>query len=231
MLEQIGHSNVDTGPRRSGTERLCALTRAVKPVGELLRFVIAPDGNVIPDLKRNLPGRGLWLTATREALTEAVKRRLFAKGFKGDVRVRPDLVDFTEALLERAVLDSLAIAGKAGQVVCGFAKTEAAIGREDIAAILHAKDGARDGIRKLDAARNRRSEGETDGIPVICEFSSGQLDLALGRANVVHAALLAGPAGASFIARYERMKRFRPGSTGKPDQVNPRRKPEGLESE
>lgn len=231
MLEQIGHSNVDSGPRRSGTERLCALTREVKPVDALLRFVVAPDGNVVPDLKRNLPGRGLWLTATRDAVAEAVKRRLFTKGFKSDVRVRPDLADFTQALFERAVLDSLSIAGKAGRVVCGFAKTEAAIAREDIAAILHAKDGAPDGIRKLDAALNRRFDGETGGIPVISEFSSGQLDLALGRANVVHAALLAGPAGASFIARYQRMKRFRPGKTGKPDQANARRKPEGLESE
>ena len=105
-----------------GTERSCALTRQVRPVTELIRFVIGPDEAVVPDVKRKLPGRGLWITGTRAAIMEAVKRNVFARGFKRKVRAAPDLADETERLLERAALDALAIAGKAGRVVTGAAK-------------------------------------------------------------------------------------------------------------
>ena len=231
MLARIDDSGVDNGPKKSGPERLCAVTREVKPVDDLLRFVAAPDGSVIPDLKRNLPGRGLWITATRETLAEAVKRKAFAKGFKQDIRAGADLIAQTETLLERSAPDELAIAGKAGQVVARFTKVEAALGRSTILAVLHAKEAANDGIRKLNAALHRRFAEEAGTIPTISEFTSQQLDLALGRANVVHAALLAGPAGNSFIARYLRMTRFRTGSENKPGRDNARREPQGLEAE
>lgn len=231
MLARIDDSDIDNGPKKSGPERLCAVTREVKPVAELLRFVAAPDGSVIPDLKRNLPGRGLWITATRATLAEAVKRKAFAKGFKQDIRAGADLIAQTESLLERAALDALAIAGKAAEIVAGFSKVETAIGRSMVLAVLHAKEAADDGIRKLHAALHRRFGEEADRIPTISDFTSQQLDLALGRANVVHAALLAGPAGNSFIARYLRMTRFRTGDMGKPDHDNARREPQGLEAE
>jgi len=231
MLARIDDSLTDTGPRKSGPERLCVVTREVKPVDELLRFVAAPDGSVIPDLKRNLPGRGLWITATRNVLAEAIKRKSFAKGFKRDIRAGADLIAQTDHLLERSALDALAIAGKAGQVVAGFMKVEAALGRSSILAVLHAKDAAEDGVRKLNAAVNRRFGEEAGTIPTISDFTSQQLDLALGRANVVHAALLAGPAGNSFIARYLRMTRFRTGSKDKPGRDDARREPQGLEAE
>src|SRR5882672_1185045 len=105
-----------------GTERTCALSRKFKPVSELIRFVVGPAGEAVPDVKRKLPGRGIWVTATRAAIEEAVKRNVFARGFKRDVRIARDLAADTEQLLERAALDALAIAGKAGQVVTGFAK-------------------------------------------------------------------------------------------------------------
>lgn len=231
MLAQLDDSLTDNGPKKSGPERLCVVTREVKPVDELLRFVAAPDGSVVPDLKRNLPGRGLWITATRDTLADAVKRKSFAKGFKQDIRTGADLVTQTDSLLERSALDVLAIAGKAGQVVAGFSKVEAAIGRSQVLAILHAKDAAQDGVRKLNAALHRRFAEEAGNILTISDFASQQLDLALGRANVVHAALLAGPAGNSFIARYLRMTRFRTGSKGEPDRNNAPREPQGLEAE
>ena len=230
MLARLDDSLTDSGPKKSGPERLCVVTREVKPVDELLRFVTAPDGSVVADLKRNLPGRGLWITATRDALAEAVKRKSFAKAFKQDVRADMDLIAQTDALLERSALDALAIAGKAGQVAAGFMKVEAAIARSQILVLLHAKEAADDGIRKLNAALHRRFAGEVGNILMISDFTSQQLDLALGRANVVHAALLAGPAGNSFIARYLRMTRFRTGM-GKPDHDNARREPQGLEAE
>ena len=182
----------------------------MKPVDEMIRFVVGPDGEVVPDLKRKLPGRGIWITATRAALEEAVKRNVFARGFKRDVRVAADLAATTERLLERSALDALAIAGKAGQVVAGFAKVEAAIGRDDVVALIHAADAAADGKRKLDAALQRKTPEKSREIAIIEVFTGAQLDLALGRSNVVHAALLAGPVSETFLARASAWSAFGP---------------------
>ena len=139
---------------------------------------------------------------------EAVKRRIFARGFRKDVQVATDLGATTERLLERSALDALAIVGKAGQIVAGFGKVEDAIGNGNAVAVIHAADGAADGKRKL-AAAVRRNAKESREIPSFDAFSSQQLDLALGRLNVIHAALLDGPAGATFLARTQRLLRFR----------------------
>src|SRR5579871_5287276 len=114
----------DRGARAAAaaTERLCIATRQVRPVGALIRFVIGPDGAVVPDLKRRLPGRGVWVTARRQAVAEAVRRRLFGRGLKAEVRVSPELPDAVERLLEQSALNALSIARKAGLVVHGFAK-------------------------------------------------------------------------------------------------------------
>ena len=201
-----------------GTERTCALTRAAKPVSEMIRFVIGPAGEVVADVKRKLPGRGIWITASRAAIEEAVKRNVFTRGFKRDVRVAGDLAAQVERLLQRAALDALAIAAKAGAVLTGFAKVEAALGRNDILALIHAADGAAEGKRKLAAAIQRKSYVKPREIAVIDTFAGGQLDLALNRPNVVHAALLAGPGAATFLARVMRLERFRTGNS--PDAVS-----------
>ena len=123
----------------------------------------------------------------------------------------------------RSALDALAIAGKAGQVPSGFAKVEAAVAHERIAGVIHASDAAPDGVRKVDAALRRRFGTETEKIVVIDAFSSEQLDLALGRANVVHAALLAGPASDGFMTRCQNLERFRavdPGRSGSRAALN-----------
>ena len=205
---------LDAGPRgsASGTERFCAVMRAVKPVDNMIRFVIGPDG-VVPDLKRKLPGRGLWITATKSALAAAVTRKVFARSFKREVRVAPDLAEVTERLLVRAALDALAIAGKADFVVAGFAKVEAALNRDRIVALLHASDASPDGFNKL--AGTLRKRPDADRVITVTAFASAELDLALGRSNVVHAALLPGPASNTFLARCHRLERFR---TGKPDE-------------
>jgi predicted RNA-binding protein YlxR (DUF448 family) len=201
-----------------GTQRTCALTRNLKPVSEMIRFVVGPAGEAVPDVRRKLPGRGIWITATRSAIEEAVKRNVFARGFKRDVRVARDLGADIERLLERAALDALAMAGKAGAVVGGFARVEAAIGQDDVLALIHATDAAADGKRKLDAALHRNSDEKPCKIAVIGTFTGSQLDLALNRPNVVHAALLAGPGSETFLARVMRLERFRTGNS--PDAVS-----------
>ena len=213
----IADPDLDNGPRtdRSATVRMCAVTRQVRPIDELIRFVVAPSGEVIPDLKRKLPGRGLWVAASHQTVAEAVRRHQFSKGFKREVRVSSTLPADTEALLVRSTIEALAMAAKAGQVVSGFGKVEDTIrsrqARASIGALIHAADGAADGIRKLDAAlrQNAGINDESNPIPVVTALTSEQLDLALGRSNVIHAALLAGPASKTFLSRSHILVRYR----------------------
>jgi hypothetical protein len=209
--------DLDNGPRtdRSATVRMCAVTRQVQPIDQLIRFVVSPQGDVMADLKRKLPGRGLWVSASRRVVAEAVKRHQFGKGFKREVRVAPTLATDTENLLVRGVIEALAMAAKAGQVIAGFSKVEGALtqrqAQTSVHALIHASDGAADGIRKLDAVarQNAGNNGESDPFPVVTALTSEQLDLALGRSNVIHAALLAGPASKTFLSRSQILVRYR----------------------
>jgi uncharacterized protein len=216
------HEGLDSGPRRSppGSERFCAATGKVRPVDDMIRFVVGPDGTVVPDLKRRLPGRGIWITATRPALRSALARKAFARSFKRDVRLAPDFVESTEKLLEQAALDALAMARKAGKTAVGFSKVDAALKRERVVALIHAADAAADGVRKLNGALRQRSDAEN--VDVIGTFTSAQLDLALGRPNVIHAALLAGPESETVLARAARLNRFRAGEMDTPENPGTR---------
>jgi len=214
MIAPSRDIELDTGPRAQELERMCVVTRTVRPVADMIRFVIGPDGEAVPDLKRKLPGRGVWVTATQDALSDAVKRKALVRGFKRDVRLPADLVARTGQLLERGTLDALAMAGKAGLVATGFTRVEAALAQQEVIALLHAAEAAADGVRKLDAGWRRRPE--RGPIVTIGILTSAQLDLALGRPNVIHAALLAGPSSETFLARLRRLERFRSGEPSRP---------------
>ena len=209
----LADPDLDNGPRtdRSATMRMCAVTREVRPIGELIRFVVSPQGEVIPDLKRKLPGRGLWVSASRRTVAEAVRRNQFSRGFKREIRAAPTLPADTEALLVRSCTEALAMAAKAGQVLSGFSKVEGALEGREAAALIHASDGAADGIRKLDAIvrQKRGTSAESPEFPIVDVLTSAELDLALGRSNVLHAALLAGPASKTFLSRSHILVRYR----------------------
>src|SRR3977135_4292869 len=168
----LADPDLDQGPRtdKSATSRMCAVSREVRPIDELIRFVVAPSGEDVADLKRKLPGWGLWAPASRESVAEAFRRNQFSKGFKRDVLPAPALASDTENLLVRGAIDALAMAATAGQVVSGCGKVESALAQRrtqgrtqgsiggPIRALIHASDGAADGIRKLDALA-RQSAG------------------------------------------------------------------------
>ena len=212
MQVQSDAIELDHGPRSRGTERFCVITRAVRPAEAMIRFVIAPNGEAVADLKHNLPGRGVWVTGTRSALLAAIKASAFARGFRRDVRLAPDLVGCTERLLESAALDALAVARKAGLVAMGFAQVETALKREAVVALVHAVEAAPDGVKKLDSALKQSRQSAS--VRTVRILTSGQLDLALGRPNVIHAALLADRASETFMARLRRLERFRSGEIG-----------------
>jgi hypothetical protein len=191
--------------------RMCAVSRKVRPVDELIRFVVSPAGEIVPDLKRKLPGRGMWLSASRKVVAEAVRRHQFSKAFRRDLRIPTTFPADTETLLVRSVTEALAIAAKAGQVVAGFGKVETALKEGAAAVLIHASDGAADGIRKLDALarQNEGNRGDRPQISIVTALKSAELDLALTRSNVIHAALLAGAASRTFLSRSQMLVRYR----------------------
>jgi predicted RNA-binding protein YlxR (DUF448 family) len=192
---------------RDPPERMCIVTRERRAPEDLIRFVLGPDGMVVPDIRAKLPGRGVWVTARADLVAEAVRRQAFARGLKATAKADKTLPDEVDTLLERDCLQSLSLANKAGAVVTGFTKVETAIVGGNITLLLHAKDAGADGIRKLAQALRRRF-GE-DCPPGINLFASSQLDLALGRSNVIHAALKAEPASKAFLARCRRLAAYR----------------------
>jgi len=175
----------------------------------MLRFALAPDGSVVPDIRRRLPGRGVWTSLSAEAVRRAAAKGAFARGFRAKAEARADLADVVDALLERDALQSLAMANKAGLVVAGAFKVDAAIGGGGLMALIRASDAAADGAAKREQALKSRLGGAADQVARVDLFSSGQLGLALGKANVIHAAVKSGAAAAAFIARAERLRRFR----------------------
>ena len=204
QLDEL-HGDEETGPVRR-----CALTRDRKPKEELIRFVLGPDGTVVPDLRERLPGRGVWLTASKDCVAEAAKRNAFAAALKTKANVPPAFADQVEGLLAETALGALALANKAGQVVFGFAKIEEAIAKAKVAALIHASDAAEDGCRKLDG-RFRASTRGAMHAPIRL-FGADELGLASGKTNVIHAALIQGGAAAKFIASASRAERYRKGS-------------------
>ena len=206
MTDAIADINTGRG-RRTGRTRMCALTREVRPEAELIRFVAAPDRSVVADLKARLPGRGIWLSAERATVAQAVKKNVFPRGLKQPVRPADDLADQVAARLREAALGRLGLARRAGEAVAGFAKTEAAIAHAELAAVLTARDAAEDGERKMHQAMRRRF-GDGAPFPVLRLFDSAEIGLAMGRPDVIHAAVLQGPAGRSFVEAAIRLQRY-----------------------
>jgi hypothetical protein len=205
LAADIQADETDGGRPRAARERTCAVTRVSAPASELMRFVVAPDGAVTPDLKAALPGRGVWLTPTAEAVARAVRGKVFARAFRREVVVPPDLGARVEALLAVRAREALALANKAGAVIVGFAQVEAALGRRPLA-LLHAQEAAEDGAEKLD--RKYRALVPSGG-EVLRPFAGVELDLALGRSNVVHAALDRASAARACLDRIRTLVRFR----------------------
>lgn len=198
-----GHSE-DT----AGVERTCLVTKTKAAPESMIRFVLGPDATVVPDIRRKLPGRGVWITARADKVAEAVRKQAFSRGFKTKVSASEALPEQIEELLTKDCLQALALANKAGQVVAGFTKVEDAIAGGAVAALVHAEEAGADGIRKLGQALRRASRDRT---PQIKLFGSSQLDLALGRTNVIHAALTEGGLGRNFVEKCARLGLYRSG--------------------
>jgi len=187
--------------RPEDPERRCIATGESQPAGGLVRFVVGPDGSVVPDVEGRLPGRGIWVSAERAALDRAVSRRLFDRAARRQVVVAPGLTDQVETLLVRRLTELVALARKSGVAVGGFGKVKDWLQDGTARVLLQARDGS-----ERERARLRPPSG-SEGV-VDC-LSARELGLAFGRERVIHAALGAGGLTTRVVEEAARLAGFR----------------------
>jgi predicted RNA-binding protein YlxR (DUF448 family) len=201
-------------PGKDDVERRCALTYEVKSAGDLIRFVVGPDGVLVPDTDAKAEGRGVWISLGEKAVAEAVKKKAFARSLQSEVTVPADLPALTRQRLEQRFVSSLQMAKKAGQLLTGGMKVKAALETGEAIALLTATDAADDGKKKMLATLKASSKAaEEQGIagadrPHFELLDSAQLGLALGIENVIHAAPTQGAAGEAAVKRAMRLARY-----------------------
>jgi predicted RNA-binding protein YlxR (DUF448 family) len=174
----------------SPTLRRCIVTRQALEKPAMIRFVLDPDGHVVPDLKEKLPGRGLWVTADREVLAQAAAKNAFAKAARQSAKVPADLVERVAELAKREVAELIGLARKSGQLRAGFEKVQIALQGGRVRVLIAARDGAEDGRGKLARlASSVASVSGRSGVEICAPLTAAELAQALGREHAVHAAI------------------------------------------
>ncbi|EAQ46329.1 MAG: hypothetical protein BM560_08770 [Roseobacter sp. MedPE-SWde] len=187
--------NHDDGP-----ERKCIATGEIQPKQGLIRFVMGPEAQVVPDIFGKLPGRGVYVTASREALDLAVKKKLFARGFKAPVTLPEDLSDEVERQTLRRLVDLLSLARKSGQAVGGYEKVKDWLGKEHATVLIQASDGSGRGKSKLSTPHR--------GSFIGC-LTADELGMAFGRQTMIHAALASGGLSKRVVDEAQRLQGLR----------------------
>ena len=196
--------------------RMCIVTRRSDPPEGLIRFVAGPDGSVVADLRRKLPGRGCWVSATRVAVETAMARKLFTRALKTEAKPAPDLADQIDRLLAADLASMVSMARKAGQFIMGSMKVDNAVRSGAALAAFHSRDAAADGVRKIDQARKAFAMlAEEEEIPSFRLFTGAEMDELMGQNAFTHAVALAGQAGEGVVKRANALVAYREG--GKDD--------------
>ena len=180
---------------------MCIVTRESAPEDRRIRFARSPEGVVVPDLLRKLPGRGVWVSISKTKVAEAVKRKAFVKGFDEACEVDPELPEKLAQQLRAQVVSHLSLARKAGEAVCGATKVQDALAKGPVRVLLNAADGSPDGVRKM-------TRGVGPATLVCNLLQSSEMDLAFGRENVIHAAVAAGGLAERLVYFIERMAEY-----------------------
>ncbi|MBS0235118.1 MAG: RNA-binding protein [Proteobacteria bacterium] len=193
----------------AGPERLCAVTRESRDPQELIRFVLSPDGVVVPDLDRRLPGRGVWIGCDKRLVEKAIATQAFSKSLKVKAEAPRDLADRLDDLILKRVTGALSLANKAGLAVAGFEKVFSALEKGPVRAILHGADAAADGRSKIDRKYKAIQASLGRSAAIVNVLTIAQMSLAIGRGSVVHAALTPGGLSDRFLEEAERLARYR----------------------
>ena len=201
-------------PRPKDQSRQCALTRAVRPVDELIRFVLSPDGELLPDTDARAEGRGVWISLGEKHVAEAVRKKAFERSLKQKARLPDDLPGLTRQRLTERYVNALQMARKAGQLVTGAQRVRDAIASGEVVGLITATDAAEDGRSKLLSAlrgwhRTAAEQGlEARDVPHLELLDSGQLGLAFGLESVIHAALVDGAAAQAALVRARKLVNY-----------------------
>jgi len=195
------HDEAAPGRKDDGVERRCFLTGEVQPRQGLVRFVVDPSGTVVPDVAGTLPGRGLWLTASRDIVERACRKGQFARAQRGPAAVPEDLADRVERLLARRCIELIGLARRAGQLTAGFDQVAETLRAGRAGLLIEAADAAAGGAGKLRALGT--------GLPVVAILTADELGQALGRDRAVHLAVAPGRLAARLIEEAARLAGFR----------------------
>jgi predicted RNA-binding protein YlxR (DUF448 family) len=197
-------------------ERMCIVTRETLPADEMIRFVAGPDGSVVPDLKKVLPGRGCSVKAERLVLEKAVKKNIFARALKKDVKPAAELADQVDRLLVMNLTGMMNLARKASQFLSGTTKVDNAVRSGEALAVFHATDAAADGIRKIAQARKAWmfAMDQQEAPPAFQLMSYEEMLELMGDNAFIHAVALAGQAGEGVVKRAKLLETYRGGSSG-----------------
>ncbi|MEB8388899.1 RNA-binding protein [Rhodobacteraceae bacterium KMM 6894] len=191
--------------RDDGPERKCIATGEVQPKSGLVRFVVSPDGLIVPDLAEKLPGRGIWVTADPAALTKAATKGLFARAAKQPVTVPDGLVAQVEMMLARRVVDLISLCRKGGHAVSGYEKVKDWLSKDEAEVLIQASDGSERGKSKLSTPH---------GGSFIGWLTADELGQAFGRQTTIHAALHAGGLAQRVVEEAARLKGLRVSDDG-----------------
>ncbi len=181
-------------------DRRCILTGEVKRKEDLLRFTVVAGGQVVPDFKKKLPGRGIYVSNSKKLLEKAVQKGAFSKATRGKARADASLTEMVEGLLRKRGLEAVNLARKAGVFVTGFDKVKDVLTKGKAAFVLEARDAASDGHRKV-----LRAAGDAEIFEL---YTIEELDQALGKVNTVHAAFLKSEMSKAVYAALKRYEQF-----------------------
>jgi hypothetical protein len=184
-----------------GPHRRCLVSAAVRPREHLVRFVISPEGEIMPDVAQRLPGRGFWLSADRDMIDRACAKKAFAKAARAQVTVPGTLADDIERLLVHRCQELIGLARRAKQAVCGYVQTRDWLTRGAAAVLLAARDGSEDQRQKM--------RGPAGTTAVVDALSAEELGAAYGRDRVVHGALAPGKLAIGLLHEARRLEGFR----------------------
>ena len=191
---------------RDVSERKCVVTGEVQPKAGLIRFVVGPDDMIVPDVLEKLPGRGIWVTSTRDAIETDTTKKLFARGAKQQVSVPDGLVAMIDGMLARRVVDMISMSRKTGRAVTGFEKVKSWLANDEVRVLLQASDGSERGKAKLWTPEGARYFG--------C-LTAQELGLAFGRQSVIHAALAGGGLSDRVVEEAAKLRGLRENESGK----------------
>ena len=186
--------------RAEGPERKCLATGESQPKAGLIRFVMGPDAQVFPDVMGKLPGRGVYVTSTREALETAVKKKLFARGFKAQVAVPDGLMEDVESQVLKRVVNLISLARKSGDAVAGYEKVKDWLIKEEARVLIQAQDGSGRGKSRLSTPHRGKYIGW---------MTADELGQAFGRETVIHAAHSSGGLSQRVVEEAQRLQGLR----------------------